>query len=306
LGDSRGSSGGGLRRHLHFLVTEGGVDKAGLFHKVPRLDDSRLAELFGREVLADLVGREVLSSEWAERLLSFDDRTGRVSYRYGKEANETERMDYLEFIARVTSHIPDKGQVTVRYYGLYANAHRGKVKKASLVPFSFRILEEKFRPIPTKGWAEMIRKVYEIDPLVCPQCGGQMRVIAYLTDYAVVDRIIDHLKLSFVAEGPSCETDVAQEFPVALPSAFPAAQGPFKKDARGREDGPPEHAPREQGADPTIRVTMAGFSLLLVIFDRTKMYPGDEGWTTNSILGWGRFRPRYLSFSSPLRFFPAG
>ena len=34
-------------------------------------------------------------------------------------------MDYLEFIARVTSHIPDKGQVMVRYYGLYSNAHRG-------------------------------------------------------------------------------------------------------------------------------------------------------------------------------------
>jgi hypothetical protein len=30
---------------------------------------------------------------------------------------------YLEFIARVTSPIPDKGQVMVRYYGLYANAH---------------------------------------------------------------------------------------------------------------------------------------------------------------------------------------
>ena len=40
--------------HLHFLVTEGGGDKAGLFHKVPRLDDSRLAELFAREVLAGL------------------------------------------------------------------------------------------------------------------------------------------------------------------------------------------------------------------------------------------------------------
>ena len=35
-------------------------------------------------------------------------------------------MDYLEFIARVTSHIPDKGQVMIRYYGLYSNAHRGK------------------------------------------------------------------------------------------------------------------------------------------------------------------------------------
>jgi len=27
-------------------------------------------------------------------------------------------MDYLEFIARVTSHVPDKGQVMIRYYGL--------------------------------------------------------------------------------------------------------------------------------------------------------------------------------------------
>ena len=49
--------------HLHFLVTEGGVDEAGLFHKIPRIDDSRLTEVFAREVLADLVGRELLSPE---------------------------------------------------------------------------------------------------------------------------------------------------------------------------------------------------------------------------------------------------
>jgi len=29
-----------------------------------------------------------------------------------------------------------------------------------------------------------------------------MKVIAFLTDYAVVDRIIDHLNLTFVAERP--------------------------------------------------------------------------------------------------------
>ena len=29
-----------------------------------------------------------------------------------------------------------------------------------------------------------------------------MRIIAFLTDYAVVDRIIDHLKLTFVAQRP--------------------------------------------------------------------------------------------------------
>ena len=38
-------------------------------------------------------------------------------------------MDYLEFIARATSYIPDKRQVMVRYYGLYSNAHRAKMRK---------------------------------------------------------------------------------------------------------------------------------------------------------------------------------
>jgi hypothetical protein len=111
-------------------------------------------------------------------------------------------MDYLEFIARVTSYIPDKGQVTVRYYGLYANAHRGKIKKASLSPSALRVVEEDLKRILSKGWAETIRKVYELDPMVCPKCGGRMKVVAFLTEYAVVDRIIEHLKLRFVADKP--------------------------------------------------------------------------------------------------------
>jgi hypothetical protein len=136
--------------------------------------------------------------------LSLDENRAQVCYRHGKDEGEQERMDFLEFIARVTSHIPDKGQVTVRYYALYANAHRGKIRKASLAAFPLRIVKTKPRPIPAKGWAEMIRKVfYEVDPMVCPQCGGTMKVIAFLTDYTVVDRIIDHLKLTFVAERPA-------------------------------------------------------------------------------------------------------
>jgi ribosomal protein S27E len=226
--------------HLHFLVTEGGVDEAGVFHKIPRIDDSRLAELFAREVLADLVRKELLSPEWAERLLSWrhtgfnvhsrvraktkreaepvgkymirpllslerlslDEKEGQVCYRYGKGAKELERMDYLEFIARVVSHIPDKGQVTVRYYGLYANAHRGKVKKTSLGPLALRMAEEEPKPVLAKGWAEMIRKVYEVDPMLCPHCGGQMKVIAFITEFPVVDKIINHLKLMFIADKP--------------------------------------------------------------------------------------------------------
>jgi len=70
-------------------------------------------------------------------------------------------------------------------YGLYANAHRGKVKKASLTAFPFYIVEEELRHLPSKGWAAlirkphiglrsaaMIRKVYEVDPTLCPKCGS--------------------------------------------------------------------------------------------------------------------------------------
>lgn len=62
----------------------------------------------------------------------------------------------------------------------------------------------------------MIRKVYEVDPMICPQCGGKMRIIAFLTDHAVVDRIIDHLKLTFVAERSPPPHLVYQEFLMAV------------------------------------------------------------------------------------------
>lgn len=41
------------------------------------------------------------------------------------------------------------------------------------------MVKELRRP-PSKGWAEMLRKVYEVDPLRCPQCGGKMKVIAFV------------------------------------------------------------------------------------------------------------------------------
>ena len=111
-------------------------------------------------------------------------------------------MDDLEFIARVTSHIPDKGQVMVRYYGLYSNAHRGKMRKTQEKANPLLILEQEEPFVPSKGWAEMIRKVYELDPLLCPSCGGQMKIIAFIEDHKVIDRIIKHLKLTFHAERP--------------------------------------------------------------------------------------------------------
>ncbi|MBA7639484.1 hypothetical protein ES703_47142 [subsurface metagenome] len=79
-----------------------------------------------------------------------------------------------------------------------------------------------FRPIieekhfaPSKGKAEMIRKVYETDPLLCPRCGGEMRIIAFIEDHKVIDRIIRHLKLTFETERPPPPQILQQELLMA-------------------------------------------------------------------------------------------
>jgi hypothetical protein len=45
------------------------------------------------------------------------------------------------------------------------------------------------------AWAKLIRKVYEVDPLACPECGAQTRVIALIEDPAVIERILSWLGL---------------------------------------------------------------------------------------------------------------
>ncbi len=69
--------------------------------------------------------------------------------------------------------------------------------------------------MPSKGWAEMIRKVYEVDPLVCPSCGGRMSVISFIEEPKTIDRIIRHLELTFEAERPPPPHVVKQDLLMA-------------------------------------------------------------------------------------------
>ncbi len=45
-----------------------------------------------------------------------------------------------------------------------------------------------------RSWAQLIKRIYEVDPLVCPSCGAEMKVIAFITEHDVVDKILRHLK----------------------------------------------------------------------------------------------------------------
>jgi len=52
---------------------------------------------------------------------------------------------------------------------LYANAHRGKVKKTIHQAFPLQTVEEELRPIPSKGWAgddpQGLRVIDELHPI---------------------------------------------------------------------------------------------------------------------------------------------
>jgi hypothetical protein len=92
--------------------------------------------------------------------------------------------------------IRDVGPVLEAFLRPLRQCPPGKVRKVE----PLRIAEEKIRRLPAKGWAApirkphiglrsaaMIRKGYEVDPMVCPKCGGRMKVVAFITDDAAVD-----------------------------------------------------------------------------------------------------------------------
>ncbi len=111
-------------------------------HSQVRGETKKQVERIGKYMIRPLLSLE---------RLSLDEKEGQVIYRYDKEKLQEERMDYLEFIARVTSHIPEKGQVMTRYLGVYANAHRGKMRKTAVVPHELKVIEEDLPRIPARA-----------------------------------------------------------------------------------------------------------------------------------------------------------
>ena len=148
--------------------------------------------------------------------------------RTGQDNEQAETLDALDFVARVLAHVPDPRRHLVHYYGAYSNVVRGKQKArgqaqqaASLVSGP-DVHPPPHPPPPSapvspslaalrRGWAQLIRRVYEVDPLVCPRCQGVMRVVAFITEGRVIRRILDHL----AAAAPNASHGRAPPFPAA-------------------------------------------------------------------------------------------
>ena len=116
----------------------------------------------------------------------------------------------------------------VRYYGWYSNRSMGQRRKEGMLrpgdnppekkdSEDFTILDvsdydpppvcvqRTGRHVPSKTWRELIKKVWEVDPLTCPRCGSEMRIISLIQDPDVIRQILKHLGLWKQDAGSRCK-----------------------------------------------------------------------------------------------------
>ncbi|MFC1816317.1 IS91 family transposase, partial [Thermodesulfobacteriota bacterium] len=83
----------------------------------------------------------------------------------------------------------------VRYYGYYSNKSRGLRKKSGADDQVPALIESEVSPKEFHGnWARLLQKIYNIDPL-CPKCHATMRIISFIEDEGVIEKILRHLGL---------------------------------------------------------------------------------------------------------------
>ena len=99
----------------------------------------------------------------------------------------------------------------VHYYGLYSSRCKARWQHwphvARVAPTAWKDSHPEQLPtdlghsnaqtIPQQArrsaWARLIAKVYEVDPLICPRCGSEMKLIALITNPPEVAKIRRHL-----------------------------------------------------------------------------------------------------------------
>jgi len=243
----------GFNSHLHVLASDGCFYGNGMFRVAPRFEAKQLEEIFRHNVFKMLLSKGKIIKELVDMLMSWhhsgfnvfcgpriqpgDQQAMENLARYIIRASfSQERMTYipedskviyqskdrkhekvfdaLEWLAAMCSHVPDKGEQMVRYYGYYSNVSRGKRIKREQDDLIPHILEPEGSPKEyRRNWARLIQKIYEVDPLTCPKCEGQMRIISFIEDEEVIKKILKHLGLWDVKARPTPRANAPPKAP---------------------------------------------------------------------------------------------
>lgn len=103
------------------------------------------------------------------------------------------RMTHIRWpvnLAEVTQHIPERGEHLVRYYGWYSHRQRGirkKRERSGQAESDKLTIDRSALDTPKSATggthsarAMLIKRVYEVDPLECPHCGGRMKIVSFI------------------------------------------------------------------------------------------------------------------------------
>jgi len=197
LGDAPGSRTDKLVRPLRALCAPG-----------PR---GPLAEVGGVNIHAKVCveGPEALERlcRYTARPLLAQDRLdlhgdGRVRYRFKttwRDGTCAILLDPLDFIARLCALIGRPGRHAVRYHGVLAG---NATLRAQVVPGRAPVHGEQLallppadggppapRPPARRPWAQLLRRVFAVDVLACPTCGGRMRLLEVVTKGHLARRV---------------------------------------------------------------------------------------------------------------------
>jgi hypothetical protein len=133
-----------------------------------------------------------------------------ATVRVYKEADDHEvyrDLSPLHFLAEITQFIPAVSEQTTRYYGKYSARTRGAARRdeefTALVQNNFQPLEqnEEKKPI-SRTWRTWIKKVFEVDPLICPKCQTEMKIKAFIFNPKEIDRLCKNLGIEAARDPP--------------------------------------------------------------------------------------------------------
>jgi hypothetical protein len=149
----------------------------------------------GRRAVAEYILRSPFSLEKPR----YQATTGTIIYQSKMHPTLTRNFEVFsatDWLAALTAHIPNAGEHLVRYYGWYSNVSQGKRRKTQGErPTTTGEFNEVSASAAKRAWARLIKQVYEADPLICPKCTGPMRIIAFIEQPEVIEKILTHLGL---------------------------------------------------------------------------------------------------------------
>ncbi|MEE9556073.1 MAG: transposase, partial [Candidatus Adiutricales bacterium] len=144
------------------------------------------------------LARYIIRASFSQERMSYVPEESEVIYQ-SKDGKKERAFDTLEWLVPLLagcSHIPNKGEQMVRYYGYYSNVSRGRRQKEDQDGFLPYIIEpEEDSKEYRKSWARLIQKIYEVDPLTCPKCHGKMKILSFIEDEEIIKKILKHLGL---------------------------------------------------------------------------------------------------------------